>query len=185
MTKDEKFDAAVDRLEERIESGVLNWVRNDQFFNGFRNTPARFVLAAISIAVLYGYGWFAFITPGAAGYLYPVFIFIVVLSQKLSVRFVFDDDSIIDEYQHKRRNKAYRRAYKRIGLILSLVIVAAALKASVGLNLTAQSNFWPLPNGELNLAFTTYQAYIALVFLLGLFTIQKYLSWGFRGESLK
>jgi hypothetical protein len=178
-----ELDAKVAKFERKVEAGVVNWVRTDSAFNFLRGTAARFVLAILSLAVLYGFGWFAFWHPGGAGYYYPGLIVVVVMLQKLSLRFVFDDDSIIDEYQHKRRNRAYRRAYKRVALIIAVAIAVVVIERSTELSLTSQSAFWPLPNGRLALSFSTYQVYVALVWLLGLFTIQKYLSWGFRGEA--
>jgi len=182
--KTDKIDEFSKELELKIERGVIGWVNNDQWFNWLRNTAARWVLAVLTLAVLYGFGLFAWINEGVYGYLYPVTIFVVVVLQKLSVRFVFDDDSVIDEYQHERRNRAYRRAYKRIGLAVSLVVVLLLARSADlrHISFSAQSAFWPLPNGTFSAQFSVEQLVIGLEFLIGLFALQKYLSWGMRGE---
>lgn len=180
----DKIDEFSKQLETKIERGVIHWVRNDQAFNFLRNTPARWLLALLSVAMLYGFGLYSWITEGVTGYIYPALILAMVLIQKLSVRFVFDDDSVIDEYQHSRRNRAYRRAYKRIGLVLALVVVLLVLRSwdFTKISLTAQNHFWPFPNGSFESQFSVEQVVIGLEFIAGLFTLQKYLSWGMRGE---
>ncbi|MEY4301309.1 MAG: hypothetical protein RJA30_460 [Actinomycetota bacterium] len=181
--KTDKIDELSKQLEEKIERGVTNWVYNDQFFNFLRTTPARWMLALVAVGTLYGYGVYAWITEGITGYVYPVLIFGAVLLQKLSVRFAFDDDSNIDEYQHTRRNRAYRRAYKRSGWVLALVLMLMLVRSwEWTTSMTAQNMFWPLPNGALNFNCSIEQAVIGLEFLIGHFVIQKYLSWGMRGE---
>ena len=169
------FEERIDAFGHKIDSGARNWVRNDQFFNGFRNTPARILLALISISVLYGIPALQFFNGGVSIWLYVVLLAIVVVMQKLSVRFAFDDDSEIDEYQHERRNRAYRRAYKRIGFIIGLAVVAFAwngayLKATLGSGFASSFDL-----ASLDWTFV-------FVFLIGVFVLQKYLSWGVKGE---
>ena len=176
MTKDDKFDAAVKRLEKRLEAGVLNWVRNDQFFNGFRNTPARIILGTLSTLVLYGFPVACLFKGDLSLIAYAVALFVCLVAQKVSVRFVFDDDDVIDEYQHARRNKAYRRAYKRIGFMLTAAAVLVLAGIYYQEHMMGSGWVWEID---------TYKAGFGLVFVIGLFTLQKYLSWGMRGEPMR
>ena len=169
------FEERVDRIGRKIDGGVRVWVKNDQIFNGFRNTPARILLAFITVGVLYGVPAFYFFFGGISVWAYFWLLMLVIVMQKLSVRFAFDDDSEIDEYQNQRRNLAYRRAYKRIGLIVGLGVGlfagnGAYLKATLG---TGFQYSFDLASTNWNFLF---------LFLMGLFVLQKYLSWGIKGE---
>lgn len=169
------FEERVEALGNKADAGVRAWVRNDQFFNGFRNTPARILLAAITVAVLYGIPAYQMFFRGVSIWLYIGLIVLCVLMQKLSVRFAFDDDSEVDEYQSSRRNLAYRRAYKRVATILAIALGIFAgngfyLKHSLGSGFKYSFDF-----GTENWLFVG-------VFVAGLFVLQKYLSWGIKGE---
>lgn len=170
-------------LEERVEIfgknldiSLRTWVRNDRSLNFLRTTRARLVLSALTVLSLYGIPAFQMFNRGLSIWLYVGALVVCVLLQKLSIRFAFDDDSHIDEYQHERRNRAYRRAYKRVATILAVAILLVAengysLKQSLG------SGFhYSFDLGSENWVFVG-------VFVCGLFIIQKYLSWGIKGES--
>ena len=170
-------------LEERVEvfgknfdMSVRAWVRNDRSLNFLRTTSARLILSTITVLALYGIPAFQMFYRGVSIWLYVGALLFCVLLQKLSIRFAFDDDSQIDEYQHERRNRAYRRAYKRVATILALAIILVAengysLKQSLG------SGFrYSFDLGSENWVFLG-------VFVCGLFVVQKYLSWGIKGES--
>ena len=174
--KEEAFEAAVKKFENRLEAGVINWVRNDQFFNGFRNTPARLILAVATTGVIYGFPIACLFSDSVSLWAYVIALFVCLLAQKISVRFAFDDDDVIDEYQHDRRNKAYRRAYKRIGLIL--ISAAALMLLGIYYQEKMMGSGWVW---EID----TFKANFGLVFVIGLFTLQKYLSWGLRGEPIR
>lgn len=169
----EDFDKKVAKFETAVERGVLNWVRNDKVFNGFRNTPARILLWGITVVIMYGFPIGALFTDSLSLTWYAVGLLLCLIAQKLSVRFVFDDDDVIDEYQHARRNKAYRRAYKRIGA--DFVLAAAILLVGINYQQHMLGSGWQWQ-------IDTYKASFALVFVIGLFILQKYLSWGFKGE---
>lgn len=169
------LEERIDALGRKADAGVRGWVKNDQFFNGLRNTPARILLAVITVGVLYGMPALQMFNRNVSIWTYLWSLVAVAIMQKLSVRFAFDDDSDIDEYQQERRNRAYRRAYKRIGLILGLGVAlfagnGAYLKATLG---TGFSYSFDLASANWNFLF---------VFLMGLFILQKYLSWGIKGE---
>lgn len=169
------FEERIEALGNKVDAGVRSWVRNDQIFNGFRNTPARILLAAITIAVLYGVPAWQMFNRGVDIWLYVGLLAFCLISQKLSVRFVFDDDSEVDEYQASRRNLAYRRAYKRVATILAIGVGVFAgngfyLKHTLGSGFAYSFDL----SGE-NWTFVG-------VFIIGLFVLQKYLSWGIKGE---
>jgi hypothetical protein len=170
-------------LEERVEIfgrnldiSLRTWVRNDRSLNFLRTTRARVVLSAVTVLALYGIPAFQMFYRGLSIWLYVGALVFCVLLQKLSIRFAFDDDSHIDEYLHERRNRAYRRAYKRVATILAIAILLVAengysLKHSLG------SGFhYSFDLGSENWVFVG-------VFVCGLFVVQKYLSWGIKGES--
>ena len=160
----QSFEERVDAPGRKVDAGFRDWVKNDQIFNGLRNTPARILLAVLTIGVLYGIPVIELVSGGVPILLYIGLLGLVILMQKLSVRFAFDDDSEIDEYQHKRRNRAYRRAYKRVGLNALLVVALLAWNSSLNFNFASRN-----PN-------------IIFIFVVGLFVLQKYLSWGIKGE---
>jgi hypothetical protein len=172
------LEEQVEVFGSKIDAGVRGWVRNDRIFNGLRSTPARIVLAIITIAALYGIPAYQMFYRGVSAWLYVGVLLVCLLLQKLSVRFTFDDDGELDEYQLKRRNRSYRRAYKRVGAILvaAITVVAANgfyLKHSLG------SGFqYTYDLGSENWVFVA-------VFVVGLFVLQKYLSWGIKGEYTK
>ena len=169
------LEEQIEAFGKKIDSGVRGWVRNDRFFNGLRNTPARIVLAALTMATLYGVPAYQMFYRGVSIWLYAGLLALCVLLQKLSVRFAFDDDSDVDEYQDNRRNRAYRRAYKRVATILAVAIGVFAgdgfyLKHTLGTGFKYSFDF-----GTENWLFVG-------VFVIGLFVLQKYLSWGIKGE---
>jgi hypothetical protein len=169
------FYERTDAFGRKIDVGARNWVKNDKFFNGFRNTPARILLAVISIGVLYGIPALQFFVGGVSIWLYAGLLAVVTVMQKLSVRFAFDDDSEIDEYQHERRNRAYRRAYKNNGFIIGMGVALLAWNGAY-LRATLGTGFaYSFDLSSLNWSFL-------FVFLIGLFVLQKYLTWGIKGE---
>ena len=98
---DQILEEKIKRFENRIEAGVLDWVRNDQAFNGFRNTPARVLLWVIAVGVIYGFPIAALFTDQVSIWAYIAALLACLVAQKISVRFVFDDDDVIDEYELK------------------------------------------------------------------------------------
>lgn len=170
-------------LEERVEvfgknfdMSVRAWVRNDRSLNFMRTTRARMILSAVTVLALYGIPAFQMFYRGVTIWLYAGALVLMVLLQKLSIRFAFDDDSAIDEYQHERRNRAYRRAYKRVATILALAIILIAVQG-YSLKHSLGSGFsYSFDLGSENWVFVG-------VFVCGLFVVQKYLSWGIKGES--
>ena len=173
----------IDRWGKDVEARVQRWLQTETTFNFLRNTAGRVILAIVSIAALYGYGLVSYTDGDYHVWTYPLVISFVTLLQKISVRYAFDDDTAIDEFQHKRRNRAYRRAYKRVGAIL---LVGGALLTWQYLVIGTEKVLG-LATGLVYLSplqlHLTYERVLVLgSFLIGLFVIQKYLSWGIKGE---
>ena len=173
----------IDKWGANLEARIQRWVQTETTFNFLRYTTGRILLAIASVAVLYGYGWVALKEGGGHIWLYPIMIGLVTFIQKISVRYAFDDDTQIDEFQHNRRNRAYRRAYKRVGGILLAIMLLMSWQYML-------SEFFRAIN------YGTFSGYVSPLefhmtfdngmvigsFLIGLFVIQKYLSWGLKGE---
>jgi Na+/proline symporter len=170
------FEERVEVFGKNIDMSVRTWVRNDRSLNFLRTTSARLILSALTVAVLYGLPAFQMFYRGVSIWIYVGAFVSCILLQKLSIRFAFDDDSQIDEYQQERRNRAYRRAYKRVATILTLAIILVtangySLKHSLGSGFSYSFDL-----GSENWVFLG-------VFVCGLFVVQKYLSWGIKGEA--
>lgn len=188
MTKgQENFDSKVEKFEERVEKGVRNWIQNDKGFDGFRNTPARVLLAVLTYGVLFGFGALALFNQGDSIWWYIILLALIGTMQKISVRFVFDDEELVDEYQAARRNKAYRHAYKRIGLVLGILAFDALAWAIIrnvmnNIGLDGQTTLYRLFESDFETGLSLYSIGVISVFIVGLFSLQKYLSWGVKGE---
>ena len=185
-SRTDKIDKWGNKLGERIQ----RWVQRDTTFDFLRKTPGRTLLNVATIAALYlplVLGW------GNAGSIltwWPVSLLCIVLLQKLSIRFAFDDDSAIDEFQHKRRNRSYRRAYKRIGTILlaifGLPVLPALIPNIFGAIETINGRSSWVSSQITNFKFEVLgldHFLMAFTFIVALFVLQKYLSWGVKGES--
>lgn len=175
---EEKIEAAAERFEIRLK----DWMKNDRFFDGFRNTYARVLLYVLGNLTLFG-GLIYCFSESSGLLIYAVLVLLTVLSQKLSVRFVFDTDAdeLVDEYQRARRDRSYRRAYRNVagaftGLIACILVVSYFTYFVENKYFT----FWPTVMLDLNL--DTYRTLVVLVFLMGFFTLQPYFAWGFKGE---
>lgn len=181
-----KFEAAAEQAAESFESRLINWVKNDRIFDGFRNTYARILLSIITWSVLVGYGAWVYQTESSGIIGYSVAVVLCVLAQKLSVRFVFDNEGreLVDEYQRARRNLAYRRAYKRLGFIIASLLVIALAACYVAFYLENKYvTLWP--NAAFFVQLDGYRIIVLLIFISGLFTLQPYLAWGYKGEPFR
>ena len=184
-SKGKSFERKAEKLAEDFEGAVIRWVRFDRFFDGFRNTYGRILITALTWVTLYVYGAYAFITPGAVNWYVALLILLTVMNQ-LSVRFAFNvsnEKSLSDEYQSKRRDSAYKRAYRKVShqLIAGLVLFIAA-RVFWGDSAGASAQF---PEGgvmNLSLTLNVEQTIVLATFYIALFGLQKYMSWGFKGE---
>lgn len=172
-------------MEDKIESAVINWIRNDRYFDGFRNTYARVLITALTWLGLYAFGAYAFITPGAVNW-YCLILAVLALMNQLSVRFAFNVDHskhLTDEYQAKRRDASYRRAYRQLSSqLLSGLVFFFAVRYFWG-NTSASSAEFPEAGQVSFFVHLNVEEIIVLgAFYIGVFGLQKYMSWGFKGE---
>jgi hypothetical protein len=174
-TLEEMIELKAEMFGNRLTASIVRWFRNDTFFDGFRNTPARIIICTLSFIVLYGgliVGW------STQNILleYIIALFVVLVMQAISVRFVFQIEGreILDEYQSQRRDRAYRRAYKNIRSIIVAGVVGWLAYTYIRENADIELGGWEL---------LTYQrAATVAVFAIGLISLQKYLAYGIKGE---
>ncbi|CAB4619130.1 unannotated protein [freshwater metagenome] len=160
-------------------------MKNDRFFDGFRNTYGRVLLVLLAAGWLLGGLLFTYNT--SSGFVnYAVGVAVSVVAQQISVRFVFNTAGkpIVDEYQEARRNRAYRRAYGWVtgivtGLVMTVLFYAYA-------NVYFTDGYIPLiPTAFIHWNIGPYQVAVILVFLMGLFSLMPYFAWGFKGEPFR
>jgi hypothetical protein len=180
-----KFEESAEEAAERFERGLINWVKNDRFFDGFRNTYARVLLVLLAAGWLLGGLLFTYNT--SSGFVnYAVGVAVSVVAQQISVRFVFNSAGkpIVDEYQEARRNRAYRRAYGWVTGIVTGLVMTVLFYAYVNVYFT--DGYIPLiPPAFIDWNIGPYQVAVILVFLMGLFSLMPYFAWGFKGEPFR
>ena len=144
-TLEEMIELKAEACEHKITTSIVRWFRNDTFFDGFRNTPARIIISALSFVVLYGgliVGW------STQNILleYMIALLEVLVMQAISVRFVFQIEGreILDEYQFQRRDRAYRRAYKNIRSIIVSGVVGWLAYTYIRENADIELGGWEL-----------------------------------------
>jgi hypothetical protein len=182
---EEKLESKVEDLEVLVESKIKNWIRNDRFFDGMRNTPARVLLWVLGNLALYG-GLAICLTRETGIVAYAIVVALTVFAQKLSVRFVFDTDAsdLVDEYQRTRRDRSYRRAYRNVtGAFVGLVAVILFYGYVAFYFENGYLTLWP--TAFINLHIDSYRVLSVLIFLAGFFTLQPYWAWGFKGEPMR
>ena len=178
-----KFEERVEAGAENFQKAVIDWVKNDRFFDGFRNTYARILLVVLAIAGMIG--GLVYCYSQESGVLWYIgFALFSVLAQKLSIRFALDGDDVADEYQTQRRNAAYRRAYKVAGALIGWFLFAVL--AMIYLAYYAQNGrFSLLPNASFSVFIDGYRILVLLVFIVGSFSLLPYFTWGFKGEPFR
>jgi hypothetical protein len=182
---EEKLESKVEDLEVLVESKIKNWIRNDRFFDGMRNTPARVLLWVLGNLALYG-GLAICLTRETGIVAYAIVVALTVFAQKLSVRFVFDTDAsdLVDEYQRTRRDRSFRRAYRNVtGAFVGLVAVILFYGYVSFYFENGYLTLWP--TAFINLHIDSYRVLSVLIFLAGFFTLQPYWAWGFKGEPMR
>lgn len=179
------IEESAEKAAERIERGFINWVKNDRFFDGFRNTYARVLLVSLASIWLLGGLLFTY-NNGSGFWVYAGGVVLSVLAQQVSVRFVFNAEAkdLVDEYQEARRNRAYRLAYSWVtGIVTGLVMVILFYAYA---NVYFTDGYLPLiPDAFINWHIGAYQVAVILVFLMGLFSLMPYFAWGFKGEPFR
>jgi hypothetical protein len=168
-----KLEGKMKNFETRFGAGVMDWVRNDSFFDILRSTPARLALWFLTVGVLYGIPIAAYLVPSIQIWIYAVALAVCFGFQTISTRFVFNDHEVIDEYQLSRRNEAYRRAFRWVGGILGLLAVLFLIQIS---------NYEKSMGSGWQVEIDPYILWFGLIWVVGLFALQPYLSWGIKGE---
>jgi hypothetical protein len=180
-----KLEESAEQAAERFERGFINWVKNDRFFDGFRNTYARVLL--ISLATIWLVGGLIYCYVYSSGFfIYAIGVALSVLAQKISVRFVFTtgDLKLADEYQEARRNRAYRRAYSWVTNIVTGLVMTVLFFGYVAVYLT--DGYIPLiPSAFIEWNLGPYEVATILVFFMGLFSLIPHFAWGFKGEPFR
>jgi hypothetical protein len=185
LADQDSVESKVEDLEVLVESKIKNWIRNDRFFDGMRNTPARVLLWVLGNLALYG-GLAICLTRETGIVAYAIVVALTVFAQKLSVRFVFDTDAsdLVDEYQRTRRDRSYRRAYRNVtGAFVGLVAVILFYGYVAFYFENGYLTLWP--TAFINLHIDSYRVLSVLIFLAGFFTLQPYWAWGFKGEPMR
>ncbi len=180
-----KIEESAEQAADRLERGIINWVKNDRFFDGFRNTYARLLLIVLATSWLIGGLVFCY-NNGSGFWIYAIGVALSVLAQQISVRFVFNTDAreIVDEYQERRRNRAYRRAYRWVTAIVTGLVITVLFYAYVNVYFT--DGYIPLiPDAFIHWNIGAYQVAVVVIFLLGLFALMPYFAWGFKGEPFR
>jgi len=187
QTKEEKFEKAVEEKAERLEKfmdasadgfkkSVIKWLRTSQFFDGMVNTPARILINILSILVLYV--WTIDVANKEHNLLaWVITLLLLLFMQAASVRFVFNTEGIADELQEKKRNRAYRRAYRTIRRLALIPVGLFAYLVIAG------------PHGDANLLWDfvayrldNYRSLTLAIFIFAVSSFQKYFSYGMKGE---
>ena len=180
-----KLEESAEQAAERFERGFINWVKNDRFFDGFRNTYGRILLIVLATIWLVG-GLLYCYNNGSGFWVYAIGVGLSVLAQKISVRFVFStsDLKLADEYQEARRNRAYRRAYTWVTQIVTGLVAVVLFYAYVNVYFT--DGYIPLiPDAFIDWNLGAYQVATILVFFMGLFSLIPHFAWGFKGEPFR
>lgn len=189
--KDDALRAAAAEVEDigtKIESKVKGWIKNDRIFDGFRNTYARVLLYVLGVATLFGLGYLAYQDEALTGW-YIFALMLTVLSQQVSVRYVFnsDEDELVDEYQAARRDRAYRIAYKNLQNLIGLAMVLIAANAILPNRFGADGDWTWVWFENLTFGFdlTLNQAIVIFAGVIALMNLQKYWAWGIKGEPFR
>jgi hypothetical protein len=191
LGKDDALRAAAAEVEDigtKIESKVKGWIKNDRIFDGFRNTYARVLLYVLGVATLFGFGYLAFHDEALTGW-YGFALVLTVLTQQISVRYVFnsDEDELVDEYQASRRDRAYRIAYKNLQNLVGLAMVLVAANAILPYRFGEDGDWnwvW-FENLTFGFDLTLNQASVIFAGVVALMNLQKYWAWGVKGEPFR
>ena len=197
-TPSKQVDEIIEKYEDEIESRFKNWVKNDRFLDGLRNTYARVVLILLTWLTLFGFGYLAFNSESLTLW-YVLSLVLLGALHQLSVRFVFnqtddqwfsfrvlsfESDDLVDEYQRARRDLAFHRAYRNLGSFATALFTAYMVFQVLQASDTAGSFSFPSVL-NFNLQLSLSQTIVLVAGVTGFFTLQKYIAWGFKGEPFR
>jgi hypothetical protein len=169
------------------EGSFIKWFRNDEFFAGFRNTPARAIITGLSMLILFGYGYYAFINPQQT-FWYLGLLVVALLMQAISVRFVFNmegnaAEKYLDEYHMKRRDKALQRANQSFNGFIGLALLGAFVYGYKDYIFGGKDLSFPDgPSAVFDFTLSGWQFFVVVIFVLGWTSLQKYWAYGIKGE---
>lgn len=192
-----RIEEHIERLESQLDSKVKNWFKNDRVFDWLRNTYARVALILFTWVTLFGFGYLAF-NSEALTFWYVLSLVLLGVLHQLSVRFVFNssDDSwfsvraltiesgeLVDEYQRARRDRAFRVAYRNLGstvfALFTAYLVYLVWQAS---DVADALDFPTVLTVDFQLSLS--QVVVVAAGVIGFYSLQKYIAWGFKGEPL-
>jgi len=191
-------DELIRKFESQVESKIKNWVKNDRFFDGLRNTYARVLLILLTWVTLFGFGYLAFNSESLTIW-YVLSLVLLGAMHQLSVRHVFssssdswfsfrvasvESDDLLDEYQRARRDRAFRGAYRNLGSVVFALFTAYMVylvwqssDAAGSLELPAVLTV----DFQLSLS----QVVVITAGVVGFYSLQKYIAWGIKGEPFR
>jgi hypothetical protein len=191
-------DELIRKFESQVESKIKNWVKNDRFFDGLRNTYARVLLILLTWVTLFGFGYLAFNSESLTIW-YVLSLVLLGAMHQLSVRHVFNSssdswfsfrvasvepDEFLDEYQRARRDRAFRGAYRNLGSVVFALFTAYMVylvwqssDAAGSLELPAVLTV----DFQLSLS----QVVVITAGVVGFYSLQKYIAWGIKGEPFR
>lgn len=193
-----RVEEHIERLESQLDSKIKNWFKNDRVFDWLRNTYARVVLILLTWITLFGFGYLAFNSESLTVW-YALSLVLLGVLHQLSVRFVFnssDDswfsfrslsieaDELVDEYQRARRDRAFRMAYRNLGSIVFALFTAYLVYLVWQASDVAEAFDIPAVL-TVDFQLSLSQVVVLAAGVIGFYSLQKYIAWGFKGEPLK
>jgi hypothetical protein len=193
-----RIEEHIERLESQLDSKVKNWFKNDRVFDWLRNTYARVALILFTWVTLFGFGYLAFNSESLTVWYVLSLVLLGVLNQ-LSVRFVFnsfddpwfsvralsiESDELADEYQRARRDRAFRMAYRNLGSTVFALFTAYLVYLVWQASDVAEAFDIPAVL-TVDFQLSLSQVVVVAAGVIGFYSLQKYIAWGFKGEPLK
>jgi hypothetical protein len=191
-------DELIGKFESQVESKLENWFKNDRVFDWLRNTYARVALILLTWVTLFGFGYLAFNSESLTIW-YVLSLVVLGAMHQLSVRHVFssssdsgfsfrvasvESDDFLDEYQRARRDRAFRGAYRNLGSVV-FALFTAYLVYLVWQSSDAAGSLELPAVLTVDFQLSASQAIVLAAGVVGFYSLQKYIAWGFKGEPLK
>jgi hypothetical protein len=192
-----RIEEHIERLESQLDSKVKNWFKNDRVFDWLRNTYARVALILLTWVTLFGFGYLAFNSESLTIW-YVLSLVVLGAMHQLSVRHVFssssdsgfsfrvasvESDDFLDEYQRARRDRAFRGAYRNLGSVV-FALFTAYLVYLVWQSSDAAGSLELPAVLIVDFQLSASQVIVLAAGVVGFYSLQKYIAWGFKGEPL-
>jgi hypothetical protein len=95
-----------------------------------------------------------------------------------------ESDDFLDEYQRARRDRAFRGAYRNLGSVV-FALFTAYLVYLVWQSSDAAGSLELPAVLTVDFQLSASQAIVVAAGVVGFYSLQKYIAWGFKGEPLK